>query len=235
MKKRKISVLITGVGGAGTLGRELMKSLKLSLNNYKIIVTNSSSLSVGLYDDDKSYLISKATTKSYINDILNICKKEKIDVIIGGSEPEIKKLAENHDLFLKNKIVLLSNKEKIINLCSDKLKLSEFLIKNKIKTPKTFAFHTKKDIKKIESYPVIIKPKTGYPLEIKDGMIASVSIIAPLCADADALATTLMLLSKEEGLKLIESVKDAEAYIIYLEGDNLYTEQSPGFKKYIYK
>ena len=47
----------------------------------------------------------------------------------------------------------------------------------------------------------IINPKTGYPLEIKDGMIASVSIVAPLCVDADALATTLMLLSKEEGLK----------------------------------
>jgi len=161
MKKRKISVLITGVGGAGTLGRELMKSLKLSENNYKIIVTNSSSLSVGLYDDAKSYLISEATTKNYINDVLNICKKEKIDVVIGGSEPEIKKLAENYDLFLKNKIVLLSNCEKIINLCSDKLKLSEFLIKNKIKSPKTFAFHTKKDIKKIVSYPVIIKPRTG--------------------------------------------------------------------------
>ena len=81
----------------------------------------------------------------------------------------------------------------------------------------------------------IINPKTGYPLEIKDGMIASVSIVAPLCVDADALATTLMLLSKEEGLKLIESVKDAEAYIIYFEDDRLYTEQSSGFKKYIYK
>ena len=41
----------------------------------------------------------------------------------------------------------------------------------------------------------IINPKTGYPLEINDGMIASVSIIAPLCVDADALATTLMLLT----------------------------------------
>ena len=81
----------------------------------------------------------------------------------------------------------------------------------------------------------IINPKTGYPLEIKDGMIASVSIVAPLCVDADALATTLMLLSKEEGLKLIESVKDTEAYIIYFEDDRLYTEQSSGFKKYIYK
>ena len=81
----------------------------------------------------------------------------------------------------------------------------------------------------------IINPKTGYPLEIKDGMIASVSIVAPLCIDADALATTLMLLSKEEGLRLIESLKDTEAYIIYLESDSLYVEQSSEFKKYIYK
>ena len=79
----------------------------------------------------------------------------------------------------------------------------------------------------------IINPKTGYPLEIKDGMIASVSIVATLCVDADALATILMLLSKEEGLKLIDSVKDTEAYIIYFEDNRLYTEQSSGFKKYM--
>jgi len=79
----------------------------------------------------------------------------------------------------------------------------------------------------------IINPKTGYPLEIKEGMIASASIVAPLCIDADALATTLMLLSKDEGVKLIESIDDTEVYLIYFKSGELHTEQSSGFKKYI--
>jgi len=161
MKKKQISVLITGAGGAGSLGRELMKTLELANNDYKIVVTNSSSLSIGLYENVRSYIISQASSKNYINDILNICKKEKIDVVIGGSEPEIKKLAKNNDLFIKNKIILLTNSIKIIRLCSDKLKLSEFLIKNKIKCPKTFSFQKPDDIKQIKSYPVVIKPRSG--------------------------------------------------------------------------
>ena len=135
MKKRKISVLITGAGGAGSLGRELMKALNFAKNDYEIVVTNSSPLSVGLFENVKSYLIPSASSKNYINTILDICKKEQIDVVIGGSELEIGVLAKNYKIFSKNKILLLTNSLKIIKLCLDKLKLAEFLSNNKILCP----------------------------------------------------------------------------------------------------
>jgi len=81
----------------------------------------------------------------------------------------------------------------------------------------------------------IINPKTGYPLEIKDGVISSASVIAPLCMDADALATTLMLLDKDEGLKLIESLDNTEAYLIYYKSGKLHTVESLGFRQYLYE
>jgi carbamoyl-phosphate synthase large subunit len=161
MKKRKISVLITGAGGAGSLGRELMKALNFAKNDYEIVVTNSSPLSVGLFENVKSYLIPSASSKNYINTILDICKKEQIDVVIGGSELEIGVLAKNYKIFSKNKILLLTNSLKIIKLCLDKLKLAEFLSNNKILCPKTFSFNKENDTKQIESYPVIVKPRTG--------------------------------------------------------------------------
>ena len=79
----------------------------------------------------------------------------------------------------------------------------------------------------------IINPITGYPLEIKNGVVSSASVIAPLCVDADALATILMILSKDDGLKLIESIDSVEAYIIYLEEGTLKTVQSSGFGFYL--
>jgi len=81
----------------------------------------------------------------------------------------------------------------------------------------------------------IINPKTGYPLEIRDGIISSASIIAPLCVDADALATILMLFDKDEGLKLIESLDNTEAYLIYYKSGKLHTVQSSGFNQYLYE
>ena len=81
----------------------------------------------------------------------------------------------------------------------------------------------------------IINPKTGYPIEIKDGIISSATVVSSSCLEADALATTLMLLSKKDGLDMIESIDGAEAYIIYLEDGVLQTAQSNGFENYIFK
>ena len=65
--------------------------------------------------------------------------------------------------------------------------------------------------------------------------MSSASVIAPLCVDADALATILMLFDKDEGLKLIESLDNIEAYLIYYKSGKLHTIQSSGFNQYVYE
>jgi len=154
-------VLITGAGGAGTLGRELMKAFNLASHKYRIVVTNSSPVSVGLFETKSGYVIPPSNSRNYIQVILDICKKEKIDVLVGGSEPEIEKIAKNEKIFLESNVVVLSNPLKVIKLCSDKLRLANFLKSKKILSPKTFSFNDHEDIKKIDSYPVIIKPRKG--------------------------------------------------------------------------
>ncbi len=161
MKKSEISVLITGAGGAGSLGRELMKAFNLAKQKYRIVVTNSSPISVGLFETNRGYVVPPATSRNYIQVILDICKKEKIDALVGGSEPEIEKLVKNLKIFEENNIVVLSNSLNVIRLCSDKLRLINFLTSKKILCPKTFSFIEDHDINKIDSYPVIIKPRKG--------------------------------------------------------------------------
>ncbi len=56
----------------------------------------------------------------------------------------------------------------------------------------------------------IVDPRTGYSAT----ELISVTIVADKAIDADALATAVFVLGKEEGLKLIESLKDIEALII---------------------
>ena len=59
-------------------------------------------------------------------------------------------------------------------------------------------------------------PRTGHPA--RNG-IASATVTAPLCMDADALATALMVLEPEKGLALIESLPDTEALLIVRRGE----------------
>ena len=155
-----INVLITGTGGAGSLGREIMKSLIHSKNNYNIFATNSSALSVALFETKNSFIVPDASTPEYIEKMVSICKTNKIDVVIGGSEPEIQVLADNLPIFKENNILVLSNPSNVIKLCSDKLDAINYLNSKSIKCPKTYDFDPKL-IDENDIFPIIIKPRKG--------------------------------------------------------------------------
>ncbi len=60
-------------------------------------------------------------------------------------------------------------------------------------------------------YPHIFNPKTGYPAS--EG-VASVTVIAPDCLTADALATSFFVLGKDKGRELLKKFPLVEAKII---------------------
>ena len=64
-------------------------------------------------------------------------------------------------------------------------------------------------------YSHIIDPKTGYPA---DKGIISVTVIAPYCLTADALATSIFVLGKNKGMDLVNYYGNSEA-LIYNEED----------------
>ncbi|MBK7631706.1 MAG: FAD:protein FMN transferase [Ignavibacteriales bacterium] len=75
-------------------------------------------------------------------------------------------------------------------------------------------------------YHHILDPKTGYPSK----GLQSVTIISKSNAFADALATAVFVMGKNQGMKLIESLIDTEGMIIDSEGKIFY---STGFKKFL--
>ena len=62
-----------------------------------------------------------------------------------------------------------------------------------------------------KKYSHIISPTTGYPI---DNNILSVTIISDQCMDADALATSLIVMNINDGIDLIDKIKDAEVFYI---------------------
>jgi thiamine biosynthesis lipoprotein len=79
-----------------------------------------------------------------------------------------------------------------------------------------------------EFYPHAIDPRTGFPVKTK---VASATVIAPTCAEADALATALMVLGEESGITLINDLDEIDAALILRDGDGIYrTVLTNGFK-----
>ena len=63
-------------------------------------------------------------------------------------------------------------------------------------------------------YAHIVNPKTGYPTT----GITSVTIICPDAELADALATSVFVLGREQGLDLVNKMDDVEAVVIADDG-----------------
>ncbi|MBF0259849.1 MAG: FAD:protein FMN transferase, partial [Desulfamplus sp.] len=62
-----------------------------------------------------------------------------------------------------------------------------------------------------KSYSHIINPTTGYPV---DNNVVSASVISDSCTFADGLATALMIMGQEKGIRLVNSLENIECLIV---------------------
>lgn len=74
-------------------------------------------------------------------------------------------------------------------------------------------------------YHHILDPSTGYPTR----ELASVTIIAPTCLEADALSTTVFVLGRERGLRLLSGWPGAEGLLLAEQDGRLRAWTTPGF------
>ena len=153
----KIPVVVTGVGGGG-YGRQVMKALRLANARYKIIATDISPLSYGLYEADEHYLVPSAESPQYMDSLIRICKLENTRVLIPGSEPELLVLTRNLSRLKQEGLIPLTNSVEVINICMDKHKLFNFLARNEIPCPRFKAILSESDVLDINYYPVVVKP-----------------------------------------------------------------------------
>ena len=70
-------------------------------------------------------------------------------------------------------------------------------------------------------YGHIIDPRSGFPVSHR---LASVTVVAPASMTADGLSTSLFVLGPDEGMKKIESRKDAAALFLIREKDGTFRQ-----------
>ncbi len=78
-------------------------------------------------------------------------------------------------------------------------------------------------------YSHTMDPRLGRPIV---NHVASATVIAPNCTLADAMATALMVMGPEKGLKWVEEQKGIEAMLIMRRGKNYKVIESSGFSRY---
>ena len=140
---------------------KLIKDFRNTIgDNGKIVVVNNSKIAPALYVADKKYLVSKISDENYINEILNICEKEKIKIVCTLIDPEIQILAENSKRFEEKGIFLMVPSFKTAKICFDKYEMYKYAIDNGIRTIKTYCSIEALEKDKIK-FPVFVKPRNG--------------------------------------------------------------------------
>ena len=79
---------------------ELLKDFRKSMDDGdRIVAADLSELAPALYVADAHYLVPRIDDPSYLDTILSICRKEKIDAVTTLIAPEIALLAQNRERF----------------------------------------------------------------------------------------------------------------------------------------
>lgn len=150
-----MNILLTSAGQRVSLVRAFQKEIKKISETAKVYTVDLNPiLAPACHVSDGYDSITKATDENYIQDLLEICLKKRIKLIIPTIDTELLILSENKNLFIQNGIIPIVSDFKFIQICRDKRISNQFFLENGIDVPKAID-------KNRPSFPLFIKPYDG--------------------------------------------------------------------------
>ena len=122
-------VLVTGVGGR-SVGHQVLHGLLIAGTKYRVVACDADSFSYGLYQVPSRYLLPRADSPTYLDALLDVVEQEHVDVVLPGSEPEVRVIADAIDTLARAGCTALVNPSTVVQLCSNKGTLYRWLESN---------------------------------------------------------------------------------------------------------
>lgn len=156
-----MNILLLSVGTRNKIVQYLKKTLA---GQGKVICTDMNKLAPAIYEADNFYVVPRITVPGYIEIILDICIKEKIDGILSLIDPELSLLAKNKERFAGIGTTVIGSSYELCEMSLDKFKMYNWLMKHNYKCAKSYVNKENffSDIEKGKiKYPVFVKPVRG--------------------------------------------------------------------------
>jgi len=152
---------ITCVGSG--IGQSVVDALRLCGASFRTIGFDANPLAYGGLYCDAFYTTMPNQESGYVDSLIDICRREKIKVLIPGLDSDLLILSKARKLFRDQNIRGLVSPESVVELCLDKKRLSqEFLSLS----PEVVASYSREEAEEaIEKgqihFPLIAKPVAG--------------------------------------------------------------------------
>lgn len=156
------NILFTSVGRRVELMRLFRASYRALSDDGHIVATDIDSLAPALHAlgaGDKTYLVPRSSDESFVSRLLEICTKERIDLVLPLIDPDIPVLANEGQRFNEMGILAGSVNSRAAAITRDKWETVGFLRSLGIPVPETWL---PSDLGPARTQlPVIVKPRAG--------------------------------------------------------------------------
>lgn len=149
---------------AGTRNKIIQYFKREVGNSGQVVATDMSNLAPAVYEADKFYQVPRMTDIGYIDVIIDICKKEKIDGILTLIDPELSLLAQHKNRFSELGVAVIGSSYELCERALDKMEMFNWLTSHGYKCAKSYTdkeeFYADVNAGLI-TYPVFVKPVRG--------------------------------------------------------------------------
>lgn len=130
----------------------------------KIVCADMSELTPALYEADAYYKIPGIKDEKYLDTVLDICKREKIDAALSLIDPELSILSKNEESFSELGVKLICSSYELCERALNKMQMYNWLCEHGYHCAKSFDntedFYSALNAGEI-SFPVFVKPICG--------------------------------------------------------------------------
>lgn len=149
------NILITSAGKRVVLVQIFQQTLKdLGLESKVYTTDMKPMMAPACIVSDEGIKVSPCKAEGYIDEIIQICQKRNIGVIIPTIDPELMVLAKNRQRFSEIGVEIVLSDEVFIKACRDKRETQQYLQNIGIEVPKAVdKYHP--------TFPMFVKPYDG--------------------------------------------------------------------------
>lgn len=154
------NILILSAGRRVELVQSFQKAAKRLNLKSNVVAGDCSETAPAIYFADRKAILPRINEDNYIDEIINVCKREGIRLVIPTIDTDLQLLSEERERIESESgaVVLISSTD-VISICRDKINTQKFLEENEFKIPKMYS-EEELDSGEIE-FPLFIKPKSG--------------------------------------------------------------------------
>lgn len=197
---------------AGTRNKVVEYFVRTLAGKGNVVATDMSELAPAIYEADKYYIVPRMLEPGYLDVILDICKKEKIDGVLSLIDPELSLLAKNKDKFKAVGTTVIGSSYELCEMSLDKYEMYNWLKQHGYRCAKSY-------MDKGEFYADVEAGKANYPVFVKPAR-GSASIAISKVYDKETIE---LLFAHDEGLMIQEYLNGqeigADVYIDMLSGE----------------